>query len=627
MMSVSRWRRIVPFSLVLLCIAVSSLAQDSTYIREHYHKTEYRIPMRDGVHLFTTVYAPIDTMNEYPFLLNRTPYGVAPYGSDAYRSTLGPSSAFSRDGFIFVYQDVRGRMMSEGTFVDVRPVISGKRTVADIDESSDTYDTIEWLIKHIPHNNGKVGMWGISYPGFYAAMGMIEAHPALKAVSPQAPIADWFAGDDFHHNGAFFLMDAFGFYSSFGKPRPHPVTSGAPGVKYGTPDGYRFYLDLGALPNANRIWLKDSIAFWNDLMRHGTYDDFWKARCILPHLRAITPAVMVVGGLFDAEDLYGPLNIFTTLEKSDPSTTSMLVLGPWRHGGGERTEGDRLGDIRFGSNTSEEFQERMEFPFFAHYLKGKVTEPLPKAWVFETGTNQWRNYDRWPPANTIKRNMYFAQGGKLSPGQPESPITFDEYVSDPFRPVPYSSDFGISRNTVYMIEDQRFAATRPDVLVYETDPLTNPVTAVGPLTADLFVSTTGTDADFVVKLIDVFPDSTSEVTIEPKVKPMGGYQMLVRAEIMRGKFRNSLQQPEPITPGEVAEVNFALRDISHTFRPGHRMMVQVQSSWFPLVDRNPQKFVDIYNASESDFQKATHRVFHSAQWPSHITLPIIEHTK
>ena len=600
-----------------------ALGQDSLFIREHYLKAEYLVPMRDGVKLFTAVYSPVDTLHAYPFLLNRTPYGVAPYGSGVYKTSLGPSADFSRDGFIFVYQDVRGRKMSEGSFVDVRPERDIKRKPDEIDESTDTYDTIAWLVTHIRHNNGNVGMWGISYPGFYAAAGMIGAHPALKAVSPQAPIADWFAGDDFHHNGALFLMDAFGFYSSFGKPRPLPTTASAPGVRYGTPDGYKFYLNLGPLPNANRIWLKDSIAFWNDLMHHGTYDNFWNARCILPHVRNIKPAVLVVGGLFDAEDLYGPLSIFATLEKESPATTATLVLGPWRHGGWERTQGDRLGDIRFGANTSEEFQTEVLFPFFAHYLKGKETAVLPRARVFETGVNRWREYDQWPPRSVVQRSLYMQDRGRLSFSPPDTSDGYDEYVSDPSKPVPYSSDFGIGRNTTYMIEDQRFAGSRPDVMVYETDPLAHPVTLAGPIVADLFVSTSGSDADYVTKVIDVYPDSTSDVTVDPPGKPMGGYEMLVRWEVMRGKFRNSLARPEPMVSGKVTEVKFGLRDVSHTFLPGHRIMVQIQNSCFPLVDRNPQKYLDIYGARESDFQKATHRIYHGANRASRVVLPVL----
>lgn len=596
------------------------------YLREHYTKREYQIPMRDGVRLFTAVYSPKDTSRTYPIMLRRTPYSVRPYGEDQFPDApIGPSMRFVRDKFIFVLQDVRGRMMSEGEFVNVRPHRAEKRSPQDIDESTDTYDTIDWLIKNLTNHNGRVGMWGISYPGFYTAAGIINTHPALKAASPQAPIADWFIGDDFHHNGAFFLVDAFHFFSVFGRARPGPVQTFPPPFDYGMQDAYRFFLELGPLRNVNEKYFKHEIAFWNDLMRHGTYDEFWKARNLLPHLKNIQTAVMTVGGWFDAEDLYGPLQIYQSIERQNPGIHNILVMGPWVHGGWARSNGDRLGDIQFGSATSTFYQDTIEFPFFAHYLKDGANPNLPEAYIFITGANRWQSFTEWPPRSAVGKTLYLHGRSRLSfePPAARSGLSYDEYLSDPAHPVPYTNRISISRGTEYMIEDQRFAARRPDVLVYQSDVLTEDVTLVGPIRANLFVSTTGTDADFVVKLIDVYPDNALNNDPNPCQVQMSGYQMLVRAEVMRAKFRDSFERPRPLTPGRITRVSFNLQDIAHTFKKGHRIMVQVQSSWFPLVDRNPQRFVDIYNARETDFQKATHRVYHSARFPSHLEVQLM----
>ena len=613
--------------LTLLCVVIAitgtpARSEDSLYLRQHYVKREIMIPVRDGVRLFTSIYLPLDTMRTYPFMLNRTPYGVGPYGAESYPESLGPSPAFVRGGFIFVYQDVRGSRMSEGTFVNMTPHRPVKRTAADVDESSDTFDSIEWLLKNIPHNNGRVGMWGISYPGFYAAAGMIDAHPALKAVSPQAPIADWFAGDDFHHNGAFFLLDAFDFFSGFGKPRPVPTPVSSAGFTFGTNDAYRFFLDLGPLGNADARFLGGAIPFWEDLMSHGTYDSFWQERNLLPHIRAITPAVMVVGGLFDAEDLYGPLSIYAMMKKESPGTPCSLILGPWQHGGWARTPGSSLGDVEFGGKTSIYYRDSVEFPFFNFYLKREGEAPLPTPLVFETGSNRWMRYVQWPPSGAAETSFYFRERGVLSVEPPPGKNGYDEYVSDPARPVPYTNVVSILRGVTYVVEDQRFASRRPDVLTFETAPLERALTAAGPVGAELHVSMTGTDADFIVKVIDVFPDTT--IGGHASEGGLGaGYQMLVRAEVMRGKFRNSMSVPEPFVPGKVTPVRFQLRDISHTFLPGHRVMVQVQSSWFPLVDRNPQSFVDIYRAGEGDFRKETERIYHAAGAASRVILNVL----
>lgn len=604
-------------------LSLASHAQQPTgfNVKEHYLKTEHQIPMRDGIKLHTVIYAPRDAAQPYPFLIARTPYSAGPYG-EAYRQSLGPSALFMPAGYIFVYQDVRGTFLSEGEFEDVRPHNPHKKSNRDIDEASDTYDTIDWLLKNIPNNNGRAGIYGISYPGFYAATALMEPHPALKAASPQAPIADWFVGDDDHHNGAFFVFDSFGFNMFFGMPRPQPTADQFKEFDYGTPDAYQFFLELGPIANAQTRYFKGQNKYWNDVMAHGTYDEFWQARNVLPHLKKVTPAVLVVGGWFDAEDLYGPLHIYQTIEKNNPPAQNRLVMGPWSHGGWSRGTGDALHNIRFGSNTAEWYRNEVELPFFNFYLKDQGELKLPEATVFRTGANEWKMLGEWPPRDVQERALYLHAHGKLSFTAPAAGEAFDEYISDPRKPVPYTNEITSERGTGYMIEDQRFAARRHDVLVYETDALAEDVTLAGPLTADLFVATTGTDADFIVKLVDVYPNNAPNDAPLGKQVKMGGFQMLVRAEVMRGKFRNSLAKPEPFTPNQPTEVKFGLNDVFHTFKAGHKLMVQVQSSWFPLVDRNPQKFVDIYHATEAVFQKATHRVYRAGKLSSHLRVGV-----
>jgi len=597
----------------------------ATFIRDNYTKREALIPMRDGVKLFTAIYEPKDGSTPHPFMMIRTPYSVGPYGEDKFRTSLGPSEAFVRlpndgqGGFIFVYQDVRGTHMSEGELVNMTPHVAVKDSPSDIDESTDTYDTIEWLLKNVPNNNGKVGQWGISYPGFYAAAGMIDAHPALIAVSPQAPIADWWF-DDFHHHGAFFLPHSFNFLSSFGQPRPVPVTDHGKRFDHGTPDGYQFFLDLGPLSNANDRHFKGEIAFWNDIVAHPNYDEFWQARNLLPHLKNTAPAVMTVGGWFDAEDLYGPLTIYREIEKNNPDDYNVLVMGPWQHGGWSRSDGDRLGNITFGGKQSEWYRAEVELKFFNHFLKGSGDQRPAEATIFETGANQWRTFDRWPPANVQPREVFLAANGELSV---ESPVSgaddFDLFISDPAKPVPFTEAIAIGMTREYMTDDQRFAARRPDVLAYQTPVLENDITIAGPITAELWVSTSQADADWVVKVIDVFPPDAPDHDGLPAGRRMGGYQMMVRSEVMRGRFRNSYEKPEPFISGQPTLVRVPLQDVLHTFKKGHRAMVQIQSTWFPLVDRNPQKWVDnIFEAKAEDFVKAEHRVFRSSEHPSRI---------
>jgi putative CocE/NonD family hydrolase len=616
------------FCFAILCIAThAQTAQDSAYIRQNYTKMEKQITMRDGVKLFASIYIPKDQSKKYPILMTRTPYNVGPYGADAYKKMLGQNMLFAKAGYIFVYEDVRGRWMSEGTFVDVRPELDNKKSKKDIDESSDTYDTIDWLVKNVPNNNGKVGIMGISYPGFYSTASLPNAHPALKAVSPQAPVTDWFIGDDFHHNGAFFLMDAFAFITNFGVPRLKPLTPDQfkNAVKYKEKDNYKFYLDMGALPNFKTKYMGDSVKFWNDIMDHPNYDSFWKAMNIRPYLKNITPATMVVGGFFDAEDCFGALHVYKSLQEQNPAThPNMLVMGPWFHGGWERGEGQFFGDQDFGQKTSLWYQENVELPFFNYYLKGEGTMDLPKATIFITGSNQWHKFNSWPPENTVEKTLYLQADGKLSFDQPKTSDSFDEYVSDPNAPVPYQDGIQERRTREYMLDDQRFAGRRPDVKVYQTDTLTQDITLTGPILADLFSSTTGTDADYVVKLIDVFPDNYPNPVPNPKNVTMAGYEMLVRGEIFRGRFRSSFENPEPFVPGKVTEIKYNLQDVAHTFKKGHRIMIQVQNSWFPLADRNPQKFVDIYTAKDSDFQKATIRIYHDAQNTSSVKVTVLQ---
>jgi putative CocE/NonD family hydrolase len=629
-------------ALVLLALAAPAGAQQTPartpkqiqederaeYIRSHYTKFEYRVPVRDGVRLFTSVYIPNEAGagKRYPLLIMRTPYSVAPYGADRYKRVLA-TTAFEKEGFIFVFQDVRGRNMSEGTFMDVRPHMATKRGPKDIDESTDAYDTIDWLVKNVPHNNGRVGMWGSSYPGFYTSAGAIDSHPALKAIVPQAPIADWF-WDDMHRHGAFNLAMAFNFFSGFGKARPQPVANEDwERFEHGTPDGYQFFLDMGPLSNADARHFKGSIAFWNDIVAHPNYDDYWKARNILPHLKNIKAAVMVVGGWYDTEDLYGPLRTYGAIEKQNPGISNMLMMGPWFHGGWYRSEGTSLGDADFGFATSSMFQES-SLAFFKHHLKGGEKPDLPDAMVFETGANRWRRFDAWPPKQVREARLYFQPKGGLKFQPPtDTGGLFDEYLSDPARPVPYTMEITPRWAKDYMTEDQRFASRRPDVLVYQTEPLEKDLTLAGPLEAELWVSTTGTDADWVVKLIDVNPGKMPGWTKdddEDGKKNRGGQQTLVRGEPFRGRFRESFTVPKPFKPGEVTKVRFFINDVLHTFQRGHRIMIQVQSSWFPFIDRNPQTYVpNIFQAKEEDFVRAFHRVYRSSSNPSSVKVHVL----
>jgi len=605
---------------------------DSAWFRDNYYKIEKAIPMRDGIRLFTSIYIPRDSTEKHPILMERTPYNCSPYGPDSFRNWWADYKRYYlREGYIMVVQDVRGRWMSGGKFVDVRPFIKNKKQ-GDIDESTDAFDTIDWLVKNIAGNNGRVGVFGTSYPGFYAGMAAASGHPALKAVSPQAPVTDWFIGDDFHHNGAFFYMDGFDFYvgGGFGRPHPRPISVESPMPDpYDSKDNYQFYLSQGAIKNLLHF-TGDSIAFFNELYRHPVYDDWWKARNARVAQFNIRPAILVVGGLFDAEDCFGAWNLYRAIRQQSPETNARLVMGPWYHGQWSAVDGTSMGNIKFGSNTSIRFQNDIEIPFFNFYLKGRKDPDLAKATIFFTGENKWRKFDQWPDQKATPTTFYLQDKFTISQKAPESDQTFDEYISDPAHPVPYTEEVHFNRTREYMDDDQRFASRRPDVLSYTSAVLQEDLTMGGPLTAELHCSISTTDADFVVKLIDVFPDSLSFQRVdiyavqEPeRIYPLGGYQMLVRGDIFRGKFRNSFEKPVAFEPEKRETVKFTMPDLAHTFKKGHRIMIQIQSSWFPLSDRNPQKFTDIYTCSDEDFQKARIRIYHDRSGPSSITVPVL----
>ena len=624
------------FTLITFYFASFAQNADSAWFVNNYIKMELYITMRDGVRLFTSVYMPKDATEKHPILMTRTPYSCAPYGENTFKDYWNSYEIeYCKEGYIMVTQDVRGRWMSEGEFKDVRPFDANKKD-NEIDEASDTYDAIDWLVKNLPGNNGNVGVFGISYPGFYSTMAAAGNHPALKAVSPQAPVTNWFIGDDFHHKGAFFQMDAFDFYSAigfgFGVPHPKPIAVAPPSVGYAIHDNYQFFLAAGTLKNLSK-YMGDSIAFWKDLMSHPNYDTWWQARDARNATKNLKPAMLWVGGLFDAEDCWGAWNAYKAAEKNNPGKAfNKIIEGPWYHGQWANHDGTHHGNIHFGSNTSAYYQQHFEIPFFNYFLKGKGDiSQIGEANVFITGANEWKKFSQWPPLNKEDKTIYLQPGGKLDWSKPAPTNSFSEYTSDPAKPVPYEEFVHFNRTRTYMTDDQRFAARRPDVLAFQTDTLTDAVTLTGNVIADIMTSISTTDADFLVKVIDVFPDylSYNDVNIYAEDDPvnpypMGGYQMLVRAEIMRGKFRNSFEKPEPFVPGRITEVKWELPDVAHTFLKGHRIMIQIQSSWFPLVDRNPQKFMDIYNADDKDFQKATIHIYHDAAHPSKIILPVLK---
>jgi len=630
----------------LLCSGIAVLAQAPAaaaaddFVKTHYAKYEYRIPMRDGVKLFASVYVPqagaFKDAGPYPFLMTRTPYSCAPYGEDKFPARIGPSQELMESGYIFVCEDARGRTASEGAFQEMNVHIDEKKSAKDVDESSDMYDTVEFLLKHVPNNNGKVGITGISYPGFYTSASIIDSHPAIKAASPQAPMTNLFFNDDGYHGGAFMLGANYGFYRFFA-PQKNPVIptggprGGGPSADE-NPDTYAALLAAGPTGNLDtgKEYLNGSNWLFHDQVMHTTYDEYWKKRDLSQHMKGVHAAVMTVGGWFDAEDLSGPFKTFHAIDEFNPGAVNTIVIGPWTHGGWARTDGDHLGDVTFNSKTAPFYRAKIEYPFFEYYLKSVHGAPMPKAYVFETGSNVWKTYDAWPPKPAVAKTLYFHAGGKLSFDAPTEKAGVDEYVSDPAHPVPF---VGYPTDTVpqrYMADDQRFASTRPDVLVYESEPLKEDVTIVGPVRPKLKIASTGTDSDFVVKLIDVYPydyasgaDAGNKRVVGAAPVVMGGYQQLVRGEPMRAKFRDSWEKPTPLVPGKMASVNAEMPDINHTFRAGHRIMVQVQSSWFPLVDRNPQTFVDIPLAKPEQFVKATESVYRNADAASGVEVLVM----
>ena len=602
------------FWLTSICLlfVIKVSAQEKTYVKDHYNKAEYSIKMRDGIKLHTVVYSPKDTSKKYPILFQRTPYSCNPYGKETFKTKIGPNEFLMKEGNIIVYQDVRGRWNSEGVYDNMRAYIPNKKR-KQVDEASDTYDSIEWLINNVKNNNGNVGTWGISYPGFYATYSLLDAHPALKAVSPQACIGDFYF-DDFHHNGAY-LLSYWRATALFGYEKSKPVTKpwfSFP--KLNTKDQYQFFLDVGPLSNLDEYYKKDNV-FWQQLKDHPNYDEFWKSRGIIQHLKNIKPAVMTVGGLFDAEDLYGPFETYKNIE-ANSNNYNTVVFGPWSHGDWARIKKRQaIGNVYFGDDISLHFQRDIETKFFNHFLKegGDENSGLAEAYIYDTGLNEWKSYTEWPPNNASKKSFWLQSNQRLNP-RAEKSYTFEEFISDPKKPVPYSEDIKlVFTPRKFMTDDQRFAARRPDVLVFETPILTEDMILAGDILAKLNVSTTGTDADWIIKVIDVYPPDTPDFEETQGYLKMGNYHMMVRSEVMRGRFRNDFTNPEPFEANKKTAVNVKLQDVHHTFKKGHKLQVQIQSTWFPYIDLNPQTYIDnIFEAEESDFTKQTHKVYNDS---------------
>ncbi|WP_125041395.1 CocE/NonD family hydrolase [Bacteroides faecalis] len=626
---INKWSKVfcfVPLLYFLLigdCLSAQEI--NEAWIKENYTKREEMIPMRDGIHLYTAIYEPVHQEKLSPILITRTPYKASPYGEKMNSRLWGTWQNYAREKYIFVIQDVRGRWKSEGEFVNVRPFIANKKKKKDIDEASDVYDTTEWLLHHTKKNNGNVGIIGSSYSGFYSIMGALSTHPAIKAAVPQAPVTDWFLGDDYHHNGAFMLCDGFRFAASMNRPRPVPTEESTPAKPYYQTDEYSFFLKAGALKNLTRL-LGDSIAYWNDLMAHPNYDSWWQQRDTRRSCYNIRPAILVVGGLFDAEDCYGAWELYKAIHKQSPDTDLHLIVGPWYHGAWGGNDGSYLGNVRFGSKNVPYYQEQIEYPFLQYYLNGKGT-PITdsrKVNIFFSGENQWKEFESWPNKKAQAVSYYLDEKGTLSTNTPNKTISYSEYVSDPAKPVPYTDKTTYARAKEYMTDDQRFAERRPDVLCFKTETLEQPLTVGGEVEVELEVTVTTTDADFVVKVIDEFPEDFAYNDQKDGKGSgyrylMNGYQMLVRGDVMRGRYRNSFEHPEAFVPGQPTKVRFTMPDIAHTFQKGHRLVVQIQSTWFPLIDRNPQQFVNIYTCEDADFIKSTIQILHQKNNPSKIT--------
>jgi hypothetical protein len=613
---------VVAFMIIGFAFAKAQSA--SSYVKDNYTKTVEYIPMRDGTKLYTVIYAPKDTSKKYPMMLQRTCYSVAPYGEGEYKSSLGPNSFMTKEGYIFVYQDVRGRWMSEGTFTNMTPNIPGNdvKNKKDIDESSDTYDTVDWMIKNVDNTNKKVGQWGISYPGFYTAAALPDAHPALVASSPQAPIGDFFF-DDFHHMGAT-LQSYMMAYPVFGHQTEGPTTESWYEDKWdamraagNTKDSYAFNMGIGPLKNVTEKIYPDN-EFWKEVSEHPNYDEFWQKRAIVNHLKNVNHAVMTVGGWFDAEDLYGPLTIYKNVERNNPKNkNNTIVMGPWSHGNWAREPGTQMvNHIVFGDSISTFYQREIETPFFEHHLKGAKNPQLPEAYMFDTGLKQWEKFAVWPPKQD-QIVFGFGKNGKLLLNEESDDDASFSYVSDPAKPVPFRSEITPVTFTprAYMTDDQRHASRRPDVLTFQTDILDDNTRLAGEIQASLEVILKDiTDADFIVKVIDVYPDDMENDPKTPEGVTLAGYQQLVRAETFRGRFRDNFSKPEPFTEGQKTSVNFPLQDVLHTFKKGHRIMIQIHSTWFPYIDRNPQKYVDnIFEANVEDFTTGTVTILGSSE--------------
>jgi hypothetical protein len=582
-----------------------------------FEKREEMIPMRDGVKLHTLIYTQKGVTEPRPIILTRTPYGIA--GS---ARTMNASYAeLSDEGYIFVFQDIRGRFTSEGQFVMLRPP-RDKKIKGAIDESTDTYDTIDWLLKKGPSNTAKVGMLGVSYPGWLTVMAMLDPHPALKAVSPQASPADMFIGDDFHHNGAFRLSYGFEYAAMMEAGKEIKA------FDFDKPDLYDWYLGLGSLSHIDERYLHGKIPTWTNFITHSSFDKFWQTQSVTPYLTRVTVPTLNVAGWWDQEDFYGAVKIYEALEPHDTKHLNYLVVGPWNHGGWNSTAGgQKLGKVDFGSATSTYFRKTIQAPWFAYWLKGVGTLKLAEATTFEAGSNTWQSHESWPPkANVSQRKLYPQANGMLSFDPPsERGEAFDTYVSDPKNPVPYRprpilpSFTPPSTWSRWLVDDQRFLKGRSDVLSWQTPPLTEEVSVAGQLTAHVFAATTGSDADWIVKLIDVYPDRFDADT------SLNGYQLMVANDVTRGRFRKGFEKALPITPNKVEEYTVDLHTQSYRFLKGHRIMVQVQSSWFPLIDRNPQTFVpNIFAAPDSAFKAATQKVYRSAGKATYLDVPVVK---
>ena len=594
-------------------------------LRQIYDKREVMIPMRDGVRLFTAIYEPKDRSRKHPILMMRTPYSCEPYGDKFNRDLRSESNLYVKNNYILVYQDVRGRYKSEGEFVQVRPLNPEAKTGKGIDEATDTYDTIDWLL-HNTYNNGNVGTWGISYDGFYATMTASSRHPALKAVSPQGPVTDWFRGDDRHHNGAFTFLQTTNFLPALeGRHQEKGIMREI--VKN---DVYTDFLALGTFKDADALVNDTTPTLWNMIKTHPNFDEFWQTRDARRSCYDLQPAILVVGGLFDSEDCYGAWNLYKAIREQSPATNLYLAFGPWWHGGWKRADFQGFGNMYFGGSPSDFYLREIEYPFFRRYLEGEGEGPAHRVSVFHTGKNEWEFGDAWPVRSVREVPIYLHEGGRISGEAPSETASFTEYISDMSRPVPYTANPTRYRTKEYMIDDQRFATARPDVITFVSDTLTDSLTLAGPIEVELQVAIGSTDADFMVKLIDVFPENYTypeearKYVADPRY-PMSGYQLMVRGELFRGRYREGFDSPKAFTPDSITPVKYTLYDVAHTFLPGHRLMIQVQSSWFPIIDRNPQKFIDTYHCSVEDFEmRMPVKVYHQKDAASRIVVRVAE---